>query len=203
MRGDKLILKAVLSTLAAIVALIVLLFSALAIFFPSTMMQFTYKLGMEDASIHFAERAYNRSNEIYFAAFATEVAIGAGDFEEIDSCGEKFIKNKKFAAYCQECDEKFHASEGAYSRYIYGQVCVAKYKKGKQEKALARAMELNGATFTEGNPISAVLRAAILKKDKPTVEAVLNVLKGFNKTSEGVDAQALERAIYLAEQGLK
>jgi len=203
MRGDKVILKAVLSTLAAIVALIVLLFSALAIFFPSTMMSFTYKLGMEDASIHFAERAYDRSKEIYFSAFATEVAIGVGDLEEIDVCGEKFIKDKKFATYCEEKDQSFNVSAGSYSRYIYGQVCVAKYQRGKAEKAVARAVELNGTSFVEGNPITAVLHAAIRKQDTSTVEAVLNVLKGFDKTGEGVDAQVLDRTVNLAEQGLK
>ncbi len=203
MRGDKIILKAVLSTLAAIVTLIVLLFSALAIFFPSTMMKFTYDLGMGDASLHFAQRAYERSDEIYFVAFATEVAIVEEDFKEIDAYGEKFIKDKKFNEFCQEKDESFNAQTGSYRRYVYGQICVAKYKRGKAEKAVARAVELNGGTFVEGNPISAVLHAALRKQDKTTVQAVLNVLKTFDKAGAGVDAQVLDRTILLAEQGLK
>ncbi len=203
MRGDKIILKAVLSTLAAIAALFLLLFSALAIFFPSTMMKFTYDLGMEDASLHFAERAYERSDEIYFVAFATEVAIVAEDFKEIDVYGEKFIKDKKFSEYCEEKDEAFNAQSGSYRRYVYGQICVAKYKKGKAEKAIARAVELNGGTFVEGNPISAVLHVALQKQDKTTVQEILNVLKTFDKTGTGVDGQVLDRTISLAEQGIK
>ncbi|MBQ8658733.1 MAG: hypothetical protein IJ506_06325 [Clostridia bacterium] len=202
MRVDKVILRAVLSTLAAIVALFVLLFSALAIIYPSTMMQFTYDLGMDGASIHFATRAYERSEEVYYAAFATEVAIGIEDYAEIDSCGEKLIKDKKFGEYCQDRDEKIGKSEGSYQKYIYGQVCVAKYQRGKVEKAIARAFELNGTGFAENNPVASLLVAALVEQDENCVSAIVERLNAFDRSALSESEQTyLDSLIALAEGG--
>ncbi len=181
MRVDKIVLRAILNTLAAIAVLFVLLFSAVAIIFPSTMMQFTYDLGMDGASIHFAERAYERGEKIYFIGFATEVAIGIEDYEEIDVCGEKFIKDNEFAKYCESREKKVGQPEGAYAKYIYGQICVAKYYRGKKIAAVERAFALNGErTFETGNPVAAVLFTAIGEEDKTSVALVVQKMETFD-----------------------
>ena len=79
MNIDKVILRVILNTLAAVAALFVFLFSTLIIFFPSTMMNFTYDMGMDAASISYARREYKRTDKIYYIARATETAIGIGD----------------------------------------------------------------------------------------------------------------------------
>ena len=72
---DKVAVKAFLSSLAAIGMLLVVMFCALCALFPSTMMELTYNMGMEASCIRFAERAYKDNDEIYFIAYATEVAL--------------------------------------------------------------------------------------------------------------------------------
>ncbi len=177
---DKVILRAFLNTLAAIGILILFLFAALCTFYPSTMMDLTYDLGMESASIHFAERAYKASDDIYYIAYATEVAIGEGKDGKIDSCGVRFIEDDSFGAYCAEKnvelgvnvegDEKNY--EPYYEQYIYGQVCIAKYNGGDKEEAVNCAFEWNGASFKKNNAVVAVLITALQAGDASTAQMI-------------------------------
>ena len=77
---DKVILRAFLSTLAAFAILLLFMFAALTLVYPQTMMELTYSMGMESSSIHFAEQSYKRSNDVYYIAYATEVAIGEENY---------------------------------------------------------------------------------------------------------------------------
>lgn len=170
---DKVILRAFLSTLAAVVALFLFLVVALIGFYPSTMMELTYDLGMDSTSVRYAERAYRESDDIYYIAYATEVAIGDGNYGKINSCGEKFIADENFAAYCAE--KNANAPEnavGSYEQYVYGQVCVAKYANGEKTLAVERAFELLGTSFPYNNAAVAVLLKAIQGDDKDTVALI-------------------------------
>lgn len=168
---DKVILKSILSTLAAIGILIVFLFTALVCFFPSMMMKFTYDMGMDASSIAYAKRQYKHTDEIYYIAYATDVAILTGDAKKINSCGELFIKDKDFDAYCEEKNEQRPTgANSTYQQYIYSQVCVAKYSLGKTDSAVSRACELVGEAFPLNNPMAAVLVSALANDDFQTVE---------------------------------
>ena len=172
---DKVILRAFLNTLAAIGILILFLFAALCTFYPSTMMNLTYDLGMESASIHFAERAYKTSDDIYYIAFATEVAIGEGKDGKIDSCGARFIEDEEFGAYCAEKNAELgvNVEEGnTYEQYICGQVCIAKYNRGDKENAVNCAFEWNGASFKKNNTVVAVLITALQAGDADTAQMI-------------------------------
>ena len=164
---DKVILRAFLSTLAAIVILFAFMVGALCLIYPQTMMNITYDMGMESASIFFAEEAYDRSKDGYYIQFATEVAIGEGDKKKINACGESFIKDDEFAELCADKTDPV-----AYEQYIYGQVCVAKYELKKGD-AVARAFELVDVTeFPRNNAIVAVLITALGNSDQETVDEI-------------------------------
>ena len=198
MHTDKVIVRAVLSTLAAVFVLLVSMFAALAFLFPSTLMQITYDMGMDGASIRYATRSYDRSDEIYFIAFATEVAIGDSDYEKIDDCGSKFIVDKKFSRYADDRNSKM--PEGAsvdYKQYIYGQVCVAKYRRNKKSEAVEKAFEWNGDTFTENNAVVAVLLTSLVYKDGETVALIRGKLES-QKTANETEAAYLASMINLA-----
>ena len=94
MSVDRVILRAFFSTLLSIFALLIFMIAAMVVIYPQTMMQLTYDLGMESSSIYFAETSYKRTHEVYYIAYATEVAIGDEDNGKIVSCGEKLIKLK-------------------------------------------------------------------------------------------------------------
>ena len=171
MRTDKIVWRALAYTWIAITVLFGIMLLALCFIFPSTMMHITYDLGMETSSINNARRAYKTSNEVYYIAFATEVAIGENDYEEVERCGDIFISDDQFVAYCQTRDKELQAGL-PYERYVYAQVCMAKYRLGKKTQSVERAFVLTKNSFPENNAVVAVLLTALNEKDEATVDLI-------------------------------
>ncbi|MBE7101266.1 MAG: hypothetical protein E7364_06620 [Clostridiales bacterium] len=195
---DKVILRAFLNTLAAIGILILFLFAALCTFYPSTMMKLTYDLGMESASIHFAERAYKDSDDIYYIAYATEVAIGEGKDGKIDTCGERFIEDDEFHAYCLEKDEELGGSvNGTYEQYVCGQVCIAKYCRGDKEEAVECAFEWKGESFQQNNAVVAVLITALQAGDSATAQMIKGKMEQIEASVSDTDRAYFDRTLGL------
>ena len=169
MSVDKVIFKAVLTTLAAIGILLVFIVAGLCSLFPSTSMRITYDMGMETSCIHFAERAYKGSHEIYYIAYATEVAIEDDKTEKSATCGEKFIADENFKEYCSLRGEN-------YKQFIYGKVCVSKYDKGEKVESVALAVESLEGSFPEGNALVALLLTALQAEDGATVALIADEL---------------------------
>ena len=164
MSVDKIILRAILSTLAAIGILIVFAFVALVAAFPATTMEMAYDLGMENSCVRNAERVYKRSGDIYFIAYATDVAISADNYKKTVSCGKKMIADEEFMGYCAQKDEEYaqYAEENNvvgvtfdYEQYIYGKVCVAEYELGDKQAAVTNAFEYTTG-FKKNNAVVAV-----------------------------------------------
>ncbi len=178
---DKIILRAFLSTLAAIFTLIAFMFLALVAFFPSTMMEISYDMGMESSSIRYAERAYKTSEDVYYIAYATEVAIEEEKQGKILSCGEKFIAHEDFADYCEKKGE----NQEGYKQFIYAQVCLSKYEAGDAEGAIALAeSSLQEGRFTRGNALAAVLVKSLEKEDGAAQQRILQILEGLTVVEE-------------------
>ena len=171
MRVDKVILRAALSTLAAIAALLAVMLLALCFIFPSTMMHITYDLGLDGASIRYAKRAYDYTSDVAFIAFATEVAIGVNDYAQIETCGEELIADEDFNAHCAQKNALI-ASDGGYEQYVFAQVCVAKYRQGEKTEAIDKAFELVASGFPKNNAVAAVLLTALSQEDSDAVNAV-------------------------------
>ena len=171
MRVDKVILRAALSTLAAIAALLAVMILALCFIFPSTMMHITYDLGLDGASIRYAKRAYGYTSDVTFIAFATEAAIGIGDYAQIETCGEELIADESFTAHCAQKNALIE-SDGGYEQYVFGQVCVAKYRQGEKTEAIEKAFELVGGGFPKNNAVAAVLLTALSQEDSDAVNTV-------------------------------
>lgn len=183
MRVNKVILRAVLSTLAAILIMSCTIVVALSFLFPSTMMRITYDLGMDKASIRNAKRAYalyGDDKDIYFIAYATEVAIGLDDAEKIAACGTKLLTDNEFAAYCARLDEQTQ-SDGGYAQYVCGKVCLAKYELGEKQQAVDTASAWVQNSFPKNNALAAVGLRAKMKGDKETVDAVVGKMNEISK----------------------
>ncbi len=194
MSVDKVILRAVLSTLAAIAALLLFMVLSLSLAFPSTMMSFSYHLGMEDTSIHFAKQAYKRSDDIYYIAYATEVAIEEEKNAKILSCGEKFIADEHFAAYTSEKGE-------GYGQLIYGQVSVAKYKTQDADGAIALACAGLQGGFPKSNALVSLLVSAMEAKDEGTIAKIKDKLSTL--TAEGEEKVYLDSVLKAIESRRK
>jgi hypothetical protein len=162
---DKVILRAFLTTLAAICALIAFTILGLCVLFPSTSMELTYDMGMSKSCIHFAERAYRGTEEVYFIAYATEVAIEEDETSKIVSCGEKFLEDENFKEYCELKGE-------TYAQFIYGKVCVSKYESGDKSGAVELAYQSLKGAFPEGNALVSVLLTSLNENDLETVNLI-------------------------------
>ena len=209
---DKVILKAVFSTLMAIIVLCGVMTAALVFIYPSTMMGLAYDVGLDNASAWFAGRAYNQLDNVYYIAFATEVSIGTGDMEKIDEYGSKFILDESFGEYCSRMDEQTSGIGTSYAQYVYGQVCMAKYRLGKGEEAVELSFSINEDCFPPKNAAAAVLLIALQRngqEDLPFIENILARLKALqeeqktNKTFSDEDLEYLESMIKLTEMRME
>ena len=175
MSVDKIILRAFLSTLASIASMFAILLCVLLVFFPATMMDLTYSLGMESWSITQAKRAYERGDDIHYIARAVETAIEIEDFKQIEVCGLKMIADEDFSVYCAEKDGVADSSLGEYDDYIYGEIGVAKYNRGKKTEAVEFVFANTQETaFPRNNGIVAVFLTSLRVEDMETA----NLIKG-------------------------
>jgi hypothetical protein len=169
--------------------------------FPQTMMQVTYDLGMNDASIHFASVSYDRSGETYYAAFATELSIAQDYDDKTEWFGEKLLADDGFAAYAQLRDEQVQQDSPevtlTYRGYIESQICLAKYDQGKKTEALERAfLYLGEGTFPVSNPVASVYVRALSKGDAQTANAFLARMQTLSVS--GADRTYLDDLISLS-----
>ena len=186
MSVEKIILRSFLSTLAAIVMLLVFMVGMLVAVYPETMMNISYDMGMEKASVWFAERAYKRHDKIETIAFATTVAIEENMYGKIISCGDKMITDNEFDEYCeakdQENREKYGDQTingikiveilGSYDQYVYAQISIAQYKTGDKDGAVERAKDLT-VGFPRNNAIACLLLEADSDGDETLVSELL------------------------------
>ena len=195
MRVNEMIIKSILTTLGAIALLFAFMLVMLIGLFPSTMMEITYDLGMDASSIRYAERAYDWSNDEYFMAHAMEVAIGMKNVEKIDECGEKLISDGEFSDYCTRKNQSLPAGVTmTYEQYVYGQVCVAKYKSGKKIEAVNRAVELL-VGFPENNALVAVLYSALAQGDMETIVLINEKMVALDVSSFTIEEQTYYQSI--------
>ncbi len=200
MRLDKVIVRAVLSTLSAILVLFGCMLLALCFLYPSTMMNITYDLGMDKASVKYATRAYNRSNEVYYIAFATETAIGADLDEKIEECGLVFVKDSDFAQYCAERDAKMGLGEG-YQQYIYGQVSLAQYRQGEKDEAVDTAFgALANNTFPKNNAVQGLALTVLMNGDKAVADTIKEKMMNIESGLSGEDKQNFDALLSLLEK---
>ena len=157
------------------------------------MMQITYDLGMDNASVRNAKRAYKYSGDVEYIAYATEVAIGADNNEYISECGKLFIADDEFESYCQKRNANLpEGVEGYYEQYVYGQVAVAEYYLGNKSEAVDIAFEGVQNSFPKNNGVVALLLTAFQNNDRDTVLDIYMEM-------DNIDFLSAEEMAYFAE----
>ena len=200
MRLDKIVWRTIASTLLAILILLAMLTCLLCCAFPSTMMEMTYELGMDGASVHFAMSAYGRSGSVEYVAFATETAIGADMDESVETCGLKLIADNEFDEYCDRRNEKLDTTKITYRQYVFGQVSVAQYRMDKKAEAQDTAFLGVGNTFPQNNAVVGLLITAITQEDGATVAEIKTRMQALQSSvTESAQATYLAEAIALCD----
>lgn len=173
MHVDKVILRAVISSLLAMLVLSTFLVLTLSLVFPFSWMKITYDLGMDGVSVRNAKRAYHYTGDVSYIAYATEVAIGADDCERVEECGEMLILDEKFLSYCETRNQALSENtDGLYEQYVYGQVSVAKYRLGDKDGAVNTAFEGLENRFPKNNAVVALFLTALKAEDSETVDKI-------------------------------
>ena len=162
MRLNKIILKAFLQTLAAALLLMGISLGVVCLAFPQTMMDVTYSMGMDEASVNYALTSYERFGTVDYIKRGADTALEAGLYEKAEECLEKLIADDAFEATCEALDRANEAAgkPTGYRAYYYRQLCLAKYELGKTTAAVDLAIGLMDGKFEEGNPLVAVVAAA-------------------------------------------
>ena len=166
MRMDKVILRAVLSTLAAIALLVAIMIASCVCFFPSTLMHLTYNLGMEKSAMRYAERAYKLDGGVYYLSCAFEIAVGELDYSAVEKYGEKMIeKGESFEKFCAQKDEESVGVVGSYEQYVYGHTFSARFRNGEKQSAIDSAFAVVEDSFPVNNAVMKVLLAVLRSGD--------------------------------------
>lgn len=191
MRVDKVILKAFLSTLTAIVLLFAFMFGVLAAAFPSTMMQLAYDFGQDETSIRYAERAYKWFEDTSYMAHAMEVAIGIDDYAKVEQCGMIVVEDDEyFTQYCAEKDELLSGVVSMeYEQYVHGKIATAKYAQDKKAEAVEYAFDSLDGGFPQSNAVITVFYAAHTGGDQATKDLIKGKMEqlqasSFNETEK-------------------
>ena len=180
MKIDKVVLRAIVSTLCAIAILCLCAFALAAWVYPSTMMKISYAVGNDAGAMKYAYRAYESTDEVYYVAFATEVAISMDEAEDVEYYATKFVADEeRFSGYCAEIDKKHGYDEGTYERYVNGRLVVAKYELGKKSEAKDYAFQSLKGGFAENNAVVALLFTALQNNDGETVESIISSLRSL------------------------
>ena len=164
MRWNKIIIKAFLQTLAAALLLMGIALGVVCLAFPQTMMDVTYSMGMDEASVDFALTSYERFGTIDYILQGADTALQAEMHDKAEECLEKLIADERFEVTCTGLDNA-NAAAGkptGYRAYYHRQLCLAKYELGKTTEAIDCAIRLMDGKFEEGNPLVAVVAAARL-----------------------------------------
>lgn len=202
MRLDKIILKAFLQTFAAALLLMGISLGVVCLAFPQTMMDVTYSMGMDGASVDFALTSYERFGTVEYIKHGADTALAAKLYDKAEECLEKLIADDGFEAACAELDAANEAAgkPTGYRAYYYRQICLVKYELGKTTEAIDCAVRLMDGKFEEGNPLVAVVAAARL--DGQAGQTTLSyALQQMNKLqSDGVfDGYDIEQRAYFGQ----
>ena len=175
---DKVILRAILSTLAAIGVLIALLALTCAFLFPSTLMTISYNLGMEKSAVRYAERAYKQDGGAYYLACAFEISVGEETYSDVEKFGRKLIQNKEFDEYCSRMDEEAAQTvTGSYAQYVYGNTYAAAYRNAKtpseKQQAIDEAFACVNSGFPRNNAVFKMVIVVLRSQDATATEYTL------------------------------
>lgn len=179
---SKLIVKTALSTLAAILILILLSFGILSLGFPSTMARLCLRMNLKDAALQYAVAESDRSNKAADIAFSVECAIYAEKEEALIVCMGQLEA-------CEDRENFFaekEAEDEGYRQYLYGQYAVALYRQGRSEEALSVAFDVSGYlhSFPANNAVIALSVEAISAQDKELCGDILKKLASSGYRNE-------------------
>ena len=188
----KLIVKTALVTLGSLLAVFLLLLTAMTMYAPRTMASLMDSVGNRSLSLWYTELAYQKFGETDDLTDVFDKAVAAEDTERTVKYGRTLTERADFGEICAAQD----ASGGriTYKNYVYGNTSLAMYAEGEEVGAV---LDFAAATVTEGylpyNAYQMLLYGEAAAEDKAFLSALksrLEVLAG-SMESETLSADIL------------
>ena len=95
----KLIIKTAIITFVSVILGLALIFTALSFISPKTMSDFTYSLGLEDASCTFAVRAYEKSGDVDDLDTLLIKSLATEDYVTLKKYSKVMIDRAEFSTF--------------------------------------------------------------------------------------------------------
>lgn len=188
---EKVVLKAAVKAVLAILIIFVLVFAVFNLAFPQHMATFTENMGYYSLAVKYADLRYSYTKNYDDLVRCFEDGVLAKNDSYVIKYGESVIENKdKFEELC----EKKQNADSAYlyRDWAYSKVSVSYYNEGKKdsnkdngEKKVVKAFELaiegNGLDeFRYGNALMSLAASISAARDGNTALLMFRVLdEGF------------------------
>ena len=178
----KFALKVALSTAAAILAVLLLVYGFFALFLPAPLATFYENLGNYSGAVRLMRRAYDKSENEEDLKRLSELLCFKEDNAELSAeYVTKYCDEESFKNYCKE--EK---DGQAYYDLMTSNAVKSLYTVGKGDDALKKASEylaFYSSSYPSGSSLRALMFAAAEKKDKQTLTKILEKLNSFDLSS--------------------
>ncbi|HBK01861.1 MAG TPA: hypothetical protein DDY77_02360 [Clostridiales bacterium] len=178
----KFVLKVALSTVAAIFAVLLLVYGFFALFLPAPLASFYENLGNYSGAVRLMKRAYDKSeSEEDLKRLAELLCFKEENAELSAEYVTKYCDGESFKKYCKE--EK---DGQAYYDLMTASSVKSFYIVGKPDDALKKASEYlayYSSSYPSGSSLRALMFAAADKKDKQTLAKILEKLNSFDLSS--------------------
>ena len=176
----KLIAKTAGITLAAIVALALVLLGMFSWFAPGIMVTITENLGLEGACASYSISVYERSGDIDDLAVAVARCYNVGDYENAASYGSKLLSDEGFDDYCAKRDNEIASDDiGDTDQYLIGIVAESLYRTNQKENALNLVCAAANNEFRQQSAIVYLGVVAAEQEDAAFCSQILSRLDGM------------------------
>ena len=172
----KIILKASLITVGALIAAGILVFSLWILISPHSMATVSEKLGNYNFAVTCANLKFKYSDDTEDLARCVEDSILAKDDEKIVKYGEQLIARDDFDKMCEKRDSELVPLDGKqgatnnYKTYILSTLAVSQYRTGNLEKAVVTAEK--GGTVASFRKL---VIEVVSSKNKADIEKVQDI----------------------------
>lgn len=153
---NKTILTTAVATFVALVLLLGGAFLTMALFFPRTIANFTYDLGLKEISLHYYEKAYLHSTETDDLFNALNVAIIVNNYDKVVTLYELLEDDENYNKLMNEIDQETESSNLNVTaksallnedNYLKNRYVLALIKTNQTSKAITYTIE----NFTNEN----------------------------------------------------
>ena len=177
----KLIVKTALITLASLLAVFLLVLTAMTMYAPRTMASLLDGVGNRGLSLWYTELAYQKFGETNDLTNVFDKAVSAKDYERTIKYGNILIGREDFAEICASQD---NGGAVSYKNYVFGNTSVAMYAENYvDEDILSFASATAEGVYPPFNAYQVLLYSDLTSKDKEFLSALREKLSALFTTT--------------------